>query len=70
MDVLAGLLLLPWLKGRVGESFTATLILLVSGGEVTTEDLELVEYLIRTLEADENLTEMVLISEVSGVNAG
>ena len=70
MDVLAGLLLLPWLGCAISESFTAALVLLVSGGEVTTEDLELVEYLIRALEANEDLTEMVLISEVSGVNAG
>ena len=64
MNVLTSLLLLSWLKSRIGKSFTAALILLVAGGEVTTHDLKLVEDLIRRLETDEDLTEMILISEV------
>ena len=46
MDVLTSLLFLLWLQGRVSESFTAALVLLVTGGEITAKDLKLVEDLV------------------------
>ena len=64
------MLLLSWLKSGVSESFTAALILLVTSREITAENLELIEDLVAALETDENLTEMVLISEVSSIDAG
>ena len=63
MDVLTGLLLVTWLKGRVSETFTAALVLLVTSIEVTAKDLKLIEDLVAGLEANEELAEVVLIGK-------
>ena len=69
MNILASLLFLLCFKSRVSKSFTAALVLLIASREVTTENLELIQNLVRALETNKDLTKMILIIEVCGVDA-